>query len=113
MPNIYAVGPDEKVAEGCRAVETLRVVWDLANQFENLQGARDCVQKEVVFSDLFQQQLTAPNPMRCEVRVQTGMRENSPIEVAVERYIREHGATGVRHAIEGLIYDLFPPQTQA
>ncbi len=114
MPNIYAVGPDEKVADGCRAVETLRMVWYLANQFENLQGARDCVQKGVVSSDRFQQQLAAPtsDPMRCEVRVQTGMREKSPVEVAVERYIREHGATGLSHAIERLICDLFPPQIQ-
>ena len=114
MPNIYAVGPDEKVADGCRAVETLRVVWDLVNKFENLRGTRDSVQNGVVFSDLFQQQLAAPtsNPMRCEVRVQTGMREKSPVEVAVGRYIREHGATGLSHAIDGLIYDLFPPQTQ-
>jgi hypothetical protein len=115
MPNIYAVGIDEKLADGCRAVETLRVVWDLANKFENLQGARDSIQKGVVSSDMFQQQLAAPtsNPVWCELRVQTGMRVKSPVEVAVERYIREHGATGLSHAIEGLIYDLFPPQTQA
>lgn len=40
MPNIYAVWPDENVADGWRAVEALRVVWDLANQFENLRSAR-------------------------------------------------------------------------
>jgi hypothetical protein len=47
--------------------------------------------------------------MRSEIRVY--VRDN-PVEVAEIRYIREHGATGFSHAIEGLIYDLFPPQTQ-
>jgi hypothetical protein len=49
MPNIYAVGPDEKVADGCRAVEALRVVWDIANQVENLRSARERVQKGAWF----------------------------------------------------------------
>src|SRR5258708_7105623 len=49
--------------------------------------------------------------MRSEVRLQVGVRDN-PVEVAEMRYIREHGATGLSHATEGLSYDLFPPQTQ-
>jgi hypothetical protein len=49
--------------------------------------------------------------MRSEVRLQVGVRDD-PVEVAEMRYIREHRATGLSHAIEGLIYDLFPPQTQ-
>jgi hypothetical protein len=113
MPNIYAVGPDEKLADGCRAVESLRVVWDLANLFENLRAARERVQKGVMASDLFKQPLKAPasGQMGSEVRLQIGVRDN-PVEVAEMRYIREHGASGLSHAIEGLIYDLFPPENQ-
>jgi hypothetical protein len=113
MPNIYAVGPDEKVADGCRAVEALRVVWDLANIFDNLRGARERVPKGVMVSDQFKQTLEAPasGQMRSEARIYTTVLDN-PVRVAEMRYIREHGAAGLNHAIEGLIYDLFPPQTQ-
>ncbi len=113
MPNIYAVRPDEKVADGCRAVEALRVIWVLANLFDNLRGARESVKKWVMLSDQFKQSqgASASGPTRSEVRIYVGLRDN-PVEVAEMRYIREHGATGLSHAIEALIYDLFPPQTQ-
>jgi hypothetical protein len=113
MPNIYAMGPDEKVADGCRAVEALRVVWDLANIFDNLRGARDRVPKAIMVSDLFKQQLEAPasGQMRSEARLEAGKVDN-PVKIAEMRYIREHGAIGLSHAIGGLIYDLFPPQSQ-
>ena len=45
MPNVYALGPDGKVADGCRALEALRVIHDLDGSFQNLRGARpkrDC-----------------------------------------------------------------------
>jgi hypothetical protein len=113
MPNMYAVGPDEKVADGCRAVEALRVVWDLANIFDNLRGARDRVPKGVMVSDMVKQQLEAPasGQTRSEARLVAGKVDN-PVRIAEMRYIREHGAIGLSHAIEGLIYDLFPPQSQ-
>ena len=112
MPNIYAVGPDEKVAVGCRAVEALRVVWDLANNFDNLRSARERVPKGGTVSDLSKQSLEAPpsGQMRSEARIQARKIDN-PVKVAEVRYIREHGETGLSHAIERLIYDLFPLQT--
>src|SRR5882762_9807816 len=42
MPSIFAVGVDGKVAEGCRAVEAIRVIHDLDELFDNLRGARGC-----------------------------------------------------------------------
>jgi hypothetical protein len=113
MPNIYAVGRNEKVADGCRAVETLRVVWDLANIFDNLRGARESVQKGVMLSDQIKHSQEAPASAqtRSEARLEV-LKVDNPVRVAEMQYIREHGATGFSHAIEGLIYNLFPPQTQ-
>jgi hypothetical protein len=112
MPNIYRVGPDGKVTDGCRAVETLRTVWDIANLFDNLRGARERVQKGIVVSDRIRQSQETPGSgqTRSEIRLQV-MRDN-PVEAAEMRYVREHGATGLSHAIEGLIRDLFPLQTE-
>jgi hypothetical protein len=51
MRNIYAVGPDGKVAGGCRALEAIRIRGDLANQPNNLRGARALLKKDVMLSD--------------------------------------------------------------
>lgn len=53
MPNGYALGSDGKVAEGCRALEAIRVIHDLEDLFQNLRGARDrlrrCARTRQVF----------------------------------------------------------------
>ena len=113
MPNIYAVGPDGRVADGCRAVEALRVVWDLANQFENLRGAREHLQKGIVVSDLIRQPQESPGSGQAWSMItgQVVIRDN-PVEAADVRYVREHGATRSKQLLEGLVRDLFPSRTE-
>jgi hypothetical protein len=41
MPNVYAVGTDGKVADGCRALEAIEMIHDLDDLFQNLRAARD------------------------------------------------------------------------
>jgi hypothetical protein len=67
MPNIYDVGRDGKMADGCRAVEALRVIWDITNQFDNLRGARERVRKGILVSDSLGRQL---NPSRLIISYQ-------------------------------------------
>src|SRR5713101_6631533 len=57
MPNIFAVGADGKVAEGCRAVEALRVIHDLDQLFDNLRGARERLRQGIVASDAIKKSL--------------------------------------------------------
>ena len=45
------VDKDGKVAEGCRAVEALRVIYDLDRMFDNLRSARERLRKGIVASD--------------------------------------------------------------
>src|SRR6202023_2824598 len=40
MPNIFAVDATGKIAESCRAVEALRIIYDLDMMFDNLRSAR-------------------------------------------------------------------------
>ncbi len=47
IPNIYAVGTDGRVADGCRAIEAIRVIYDL-DRFQNLRSARDRVRKGIL-----------------------------------------------------------------
>jgi hypothetical protein len=51
MPDVYALGLDGKVAGGCRALEALRVFYDLDNQFGNLRAARKALAQGISFAD--------------------------------------------------------------
>ena len=105
VPNIYAVGPDGKVANGCRAVEALRVVWGMANQYDNLLAARDRVQKGILFSDLLGK--PAKKPAHGYVRAEvTSSSRSEPVEAAADRYIREHGVADFSLLVEEMIGNL-------
>jgi hypothetical protein len=83
MPNIYAVGPDGKIADGCRALEAIRILWDLAKQPDNLSGARALLKKNVMLSDSITVPATPQNPdrQRFEARIE-GRVENNPVDAA-------------------------------
>src|SRR5713226_692552 len=61
MPNIFAVGGDGKVAQGCRAVEAIRVIYDLDRVFDNLRSARERLRKGIVASDAIKKSLGKTN----------------------------------------------------
>jgi hypothetical protein len=110
MPDIYAVNPDGNLADGCRTFEAIRVIWDLANQFENLRVARERVRKGITASDLMRKPKGAPPSERLQAGVMVFVSDN-PVKVAEMRYVREHGASGLNRTIEDLVFDLLPPKT--
>lgn len=59
VPNIYAVRDDGKVADGCRAFEPIRVIYDL-DRFQNLRSARDRVRKGVQVSEQVKNRVADP-----------------------------------------------------
>ncbi len=108
MPNIFAVGVDGKVAEGCRAVEAIRVIHDLDRLFDNLRSARDRLRKGIVASDVMKKRLENTNAnqkttARLEVRI-----DSNPLWPAEIRYVREHGAEHFDQFLEMLLEELFP-----
>src|SRR6266702_1236739 len=124
MPNIFAVGADGKVAEGCRAVEAIRVIHDLDSLFDNLRSARERLRKGIVASDAVKRSLENTNAnqkttARLEVRIDTNplrpaeMRlevriDSNPLRPAEIRYVREHGAEHFNQFLEMLLEELFP-----
>jgi len=110
MPDIYAVNPDGNLADGCRTIEAIRVIWDLANMFDNLRGARERVRKGITVSDLMRKPKEAPPSERGQAMIMVHVSDN-PVEAAEMRYVREHGASGLNRAIEDLVFDLLPPKT--
>jgi len=108
MPNIYAVGLDGKVANGCRALEAVLVVWRMANYYEDIEAARNRVKLGIVESDLYRKQQKKPvrGQVRAEVRFST--QAENPIEAAERRYVSEHGMADFSRVVVEMMGNLFP-----
>jgi hypothetical protein len=110
MPNGYAHGSDGKVAEGCRALEAIRVMHDLEDLFQNLRGARDRLRRGIVPSEEIKKRVGEPNPqphgsVRLEARADT-----NPTRPAEQRYVQEHGTVAYDQLLARLFDELFPAQ---
>jgi len=109
-PNVYALGPDGRVADGCRAIEAVRVIYDLDDLFQNLRGARNRVRRAIVPSDVVKKRVADPSlhsqsTVRFEAHVDT-----NPIRPAEQRYLQEHGAEAYGQLLARLFDELFPPE---
>jgi hypothetical protein len=108
MPNVFALGPDGKVADGCRAVEALRVIHDLDDLFQNLRGARDRLQKGIVPSEEIKKHVGEPKRQsQSTVRFEAYADTNS-IHAAERRYMQEHGSVAYAQLLARLFDELFP-----
>lgn len=90
VPSVYATQPDGKLAPGCRAVESIRIFWDLANMPENLGAARNRVNKGVLVSDQLRELQARPVASGEVVRVESRVISN-PLEIATRQYLKENG----------------------
>jgi hypothetical protein len=110
VPNVSAMGHDGKVADGCRALEAVRLIFDMDNQFENVRSARERVQKGVIVSDEVKKKVE--NPPQGEgtttgafLQVSTS---TNPLHPAEQRYIRDHSFRDFNLLLERLYNQLFP-----
>jgi hypothetical protein len=108
MPNIYALGPDGKVANGCRALEAVLVVWRMANYYEEIGAARNRVKLGIVESDLFRKQEKKPVTGRVQTEVRFSTGSENPIESAERRYVSEHGMADFSRVVVEMMRNLFP-----
>ncbi|MGB7843980.1 MAG: hypothetical protein WBL63_00065 [Candidatus Acidiferrum sp.] len=108
MPNTYSIGPDGKIAGGCRAVEALRVFSDLDMRFGNLRGARERLRKGVVVSDELAKRPENPHPnQKGTIRIGSHLDDN-PLPSAEYSYMRDHGVVNFDQLLERLFAELFP-----
>jgi len=115
MPNIFAVDPSGKIADGCRAVEALRVLHDLDSDraFDSLRSARDRLRKGIVLSDAIRKDLENTNPSQkttARLELRTHADRLGPAEFG---YMREHGVDGYNQLLERLFVELFPANESA
>ena len=114
VPSIYATEADGVLAPGCRAIESIRILWDLANMPDNLKGARDGVSKGVLFSELFRQQQTQAPASAVESRSMVVARGHiNPIEIAERQYTQAHGRRAFSKAVITMLDSVLAPGTKS
>ena len=99
VPSIYATLPDGRLAPGCRAVESIRVLWDLANMPGNLKSARDRTNRGVLISDLFRQAQSKPSPSSTAAHVEGRRGSSNPVQIAESQYVKTNGMTAFGNAV--------------
>jgi hypothetical protein len=109
MPNIYAVGTDGKVADSCRAIEAIRVIYDL-DRFQNLRSARDRVRKGVLVSEQVKSRLASSAPQTMGSVVLAAHADDNPVRPAERRYLQEHGSLAYDQLLKRLFDELFPAE---
>jgi len=106
---IYAMDSDGKLADGCRALETLRIFYDLDMRFDNLRSARERVHKGLLVSDELRKRLeNPPRPQKTAARLEVHV-DNNPVRIAEARYVQQHGPYILNGVMEKLFDELFPP----
>jgi hypothetical protein len=113
MPNIFALGTDGKVAEGCRAVEAIRVIYDLDHMFDNLRSARERLRKGIVASDVIKKALENTNASQKATARLGAHIDTNPVRPAEYNYVREHGPDHLIQLVAMLSEELFPGDERA
>jgi len=108
MPNVYVLGTDGKVADGCRALEAIRVIHDLDGLFQNQRGARDRLQKGIVPSEEVKKRVAEQNPQPHSTASLEAHVDTSPIRPAERSYVQGHGPVAYDQLLVRLFDELFP-----
>ncbi len=109
MPNVFALGSDGKVADGCRALDAIRLIHDLDDLFQNLRGARDRLQRGIVASEEIKNRAGNPNAQSHSTTRLEAHADTNPIRPAEQRYVQEHGSVAYDQLLVRLFDELFPP----
>ncbi len=110
MPNIYALDAGGNLADGCRALEALKTIRNLHDQFSRVQFARQRLQREpLVTSSLEQPQESGVVTARVFTgRVASTVMVQDPIRPAVAGYRQEHGGRAYDQLVRRLFNELLP-----
>jgi len=103
VPSIYATLPDGDLAPGCRAVESIRLLWDLANMPDNLKGARDRVSKGQLSSDIFRKELQSPQLTLTGARMSFSEGKVNPVWLAQRNYAQAKGKKAFNQAVVAML----------
>lgn len=106
MPNIYASETDGEVADGCRAIEAVRVIYDLYRFPQNLRSARDRVKRGVLVSEQVKNRW-ADSATQPKGGALLASQQENPIQSAERRYLQVHGSLAYDQLLKHLFNELF------
>ncbi len=109
VPNIYALRADGKIGDGCRAIEAIRVIYDL-DRFQNLRAARDRIRRGVVASEEAKHVSADSTPQSQRGAVLVARADHNPVRSAERRYLQEHGPAAYDLLLKRLFDELFPAE---
>lgn len=103
VPEIYAEMPDGTIAQGCRAIETLRILYTMENLFDNVLGARQRLREQHSAASL-------PRSFGdTQASYSAGIRSSVDLtRASVTRYVHEHGINNYNAIIDQMVNALFP-----
>jgi hypothetical protein len=107
MPNVYTVGSDGKISEGCRAIEAIRVIYDL-DRFQNLRSARDRVRRGVLVSEQLRNRVANATPQSKGNVLLAVQADQNPVRDAERHYLQEHSLLAYDQLLKRLFDELFP-----
>jgi hypothetical protein len=107
MPNVYALGSNRKVADGCRAIEAIRVIYDL-DRFQNLRSARDRAQRGVLVSEQVKNRVASSTQQMKGSVLLAAHADDNPVRSAERAYLQEHGSIAYDQLLKHLFDELFP-----
>lgn len=110
MPDVYALGEDGKVADGCRALEAVRVIHDLAGFFQNLRSARDRLRRGIVASDEVKKRVEGGTSGPQASAQLVAKADTNPIRPAEQRFVQEHGELAYELLLKRLFDEMFPAE---
>jgi hypothetical protein len=107
MPNVFALGPDGKVADGCGAIEAIRVIYDL-ERFQSLRSARDRAQRGVLVSEQVKNRVAGSTQQMKGSVLLAAHADDNPVRSAERPYLQEHGSIAYDQLLKRLFDELFP-----
>jgi len=99
-----------KVADGCRAVEVIRVIHDLDGLFQNLRSARDRVRRGIVPSEEVKRRVEGLNLRTQATTRLVAHADTNPVRPAEQRYVQGHGSRAYEQLLKRLFDELFPSE---
>jgi hypothetical protein len=103
VPAIYATRADGGIDVGCRAIEAIRIFWDLANIPDNLASARVRVNQGVLISEQIRQAQERPSTTAHRSYVSGGPATRNPVEVAAREYVARNGMKAFGTALSAML----------
>jgi len=111
IPGLYATNGDGKVADGCRAVEALKLLHDMFYSFQSVESSRERVQKGVLVSDSMPKQdhdgTSRPSITRSHLSIGG---DPNPLPAAEYHYVQNHGEHDYSRLMERLFAEMFPAE---